>query len=175
MNINTRIEKIIDWTAMSHAEFAEKIDVQRSSISHILSGRNKPSLDFLMKLKEVFPLISWEWIIEGKGEMLTSEEIENRKKNTEATTIPLPDLFSFVSHDKDQDSENITGKEMSLTEIHDGATIPSVKPKKNIALNSITEEPTSMHDENMTNKFPKKRVKKVILLYEDGTFENYDM
>ena len=50
MNLNERISEIINYSQLSASEFADEIEVQRSNISHITSGRNKPSLDFLMKI-----------------------------------------------------------------------------------------------------------------------------
>ena len=66
MNINDRFTKILEYSGFTASEFAEEIDVQRSSISHIISGRNKPSLEFIVKIKNRFPEISWDWIILGK-------------------------------------------------------------------------------------------------------------
>jgi transcriptional regulator with XRE-family HTH domain len=54
MEINERITKILEYSGFSASEFADEIDVQRSSISHIISGRNKPSLEFVTKLKTDF-------------------------------------------------------------------------------------------------------------------------
>lgn len=48
---------------------AEDIQVQPSGISHILSGRNKPSLDFILKMLEKYPFLSTEWLLFGKGSM----------------------------------------------------------------------------------------------------------
>ena len=70
MDLNSRVQKIINYSELSLSEFADEIGVQRSNISHVLSGRNKPSLDFLMKIKDRFPEIQWEWLIEGKGAMI---------------------------------------------------------------------------------------------------------
>ncbi|MBQ3844566.1 MAG: helix-turn-helix transcriptional regulator [Bacteroidales bacterium] len=51
---------------MTASQFAELMEIQPSNVSHLLNGRNKPSLDFLIKLKEVFPEYSFDWIIMGK-------------------------------------------------------------------------------------------------------------
>lgn len=53
----------------SSAQFAEEIGVQPSGISHILSGRNNPSLDFILKMLEKYPFLSTEWLLFGKGSM----------------------------------------------------------------------------------------------------------
>lgn len=57
----------MDYYGESGSSFAEKIGVQRSSISHILSGRNKPSLDFILKILTAFPEVDLYWLFNGKG------------------------------------------------------------------------------------------------------------
>jgi transcriptional regulator with XRE-family HTH domain len=66
---NSRLELILKHYGLSASVFAEKISVQRSSISHILSGRNKPSLDFIDKVLQVFPEIDLVWLLSGKGNL----------------------------------------------------------------------------------------------------------
>jgi DNA-binding XRE family transcriptional regulator len=63
-----RIKKVVSGSGLSNGEFADKIGVQRSSISHILSGRNKPSLDFVVKLLRAFPSVDSNWLLFGKGD-----------------------------------------------------------------------------------------------------------
>ncbi len=65
-----RILSIIKYFNLSPSDFAEKIGVQRSSISHLISGRNKPSLEFIQKILSGFPEINPEWILSGQGKML---------------------------------------------------------------------------------------------------------
>lgn len=62
-----RLEKVIQYYGESASSFADKIGVQRSSISHILSGRNKPSLDFVMKVLTTYPEVELYWLLNGKG------------------------------------------------------------------------------------------------------------
>lgn len=62
-----RIQTMLDYYSISAAVLAEKIEVQRSSISHILSGRNKPSLDFVLKILKVFPEVELYWLLNGVG------------------------------------------------------------------------------------------------------------
>ena len=64
--IVSRIEEIRKNHQLTAASFATKIGVQRSAISHILSGRNKPSLEFLMKIHDSFDEVNLEWLILGK-------------------------------------------------------------------------------------------------------------
>ncbi|NJX15184.1 helix-turn-helix transcriptional regulator [Tamlana crocina] len=73
-----RLQKVIDYYGESASSFAEKIGVQRSSISHILSGRNKPSLDFILKVLHTFPDVDLYWLFNGKG-YFPSETTKNEK------------------------------------------------------------------------------------------------
>ena len=77
-----RIGKIIEENNLSASSFAKMIGVQRSSISHILSGRNNPSLDLLLKIHNAFNYISPEWLILGDKSMeKTLEETQNVDKS----------------------------------------------------------------------------------------------
>lgn len=61
-----RITQILEEQQLSSSAFADTIGVQRSSISHVLSGRNKPSLDFVLKTVRAFPAYSTDWLLFGK-------------------------------------------------------------------------------------------------------------
>ena len=67
--MKSRIEEFLKAENKTSAQLAEEIGVQPSGISHILSGRNKPSLDFVLKMLERYPFISTEWLLFGKGSM----------------------------------------------------------------------------------------------------------
>lgn len=62
-----RLKKIMEYYQLSSSAFAERIRVQRSSISHLLSGRNKPSLDFVLKVTKEFNEVELYWLLNGKG------------------------------------------------------------------------------------------------------------
>ncbi len=64
---------IMDSHKLNAGSFADKIGVQRSNVSHVLSGRNKPSFDFIEKLLLAFPRVSAEWLFTGKQGKKESE------------------------------------------------------------------------------------------------------
>lgn len=78
-----RILTIIKYFNISPSDFAEAIGVQRSSISHLISGRNKPSLEFIQKILSRYPEINTEWLLNGSGEMLKNGKIP------ESGTLPF--------------------------------------------------------------------------------------
>ncbi len=88
-----RLQKLLDYYNLSASGLASKIGIQRSTISHVISGRNKPSLDFVMKLLNNFDELSIEWLIDGKG-VFPKESINSN------TTPPLP--YSTSKNIKEQ-------------------------------------------------------------------------
>ncbi|MDA9585042.1 helix-turn-helix transcriptional regulator, partial [Flavobacteriaceae bacterium] len=79
--------------------FADKIGVQRSSISHILSGRNKPSLDFILKVTNTFTDVDIYWLLNGKGEFPNEQEPTNK--------VFLPNESSIVETSNSKSSKKM--------------------------------------------------------------------
>tara|TARA_R110000868_G_scaffold85582_3_gene240658 strand:- start:13225 stop:13596 length:372 start_codon:yes stop_codon:yes gene_type:complete len=100
-----RLQKVIDYYGESASSFAEKIGVQRSSISHILSGRNKPSLEFVLKILSSFPEVEWYWLLNGKGNFpsLVNETIFNQDDLTKTSVLKK----SIPKETPDKDIERI--------------------------------------------------------------------
>ncbi len=69
-----RLDELMNQYEISAAGLADKIGVQRSSISHLMSGRNKPSLDFVIKILDNFPEISFDWLVNGIGSLDSSTD-----------------------------------------------------------------------------------------------------
>jgi transcriptional regulator with XRE-family HTH domain len=89
-NIINRIKKILAYYEISASKFADSIQVQRSSISHLLSGRNKPSLDFILKIINQYDEVSLNWLLLGEGSFPKSVN----KVNLDTPTPPQQDLFN---------------------------------------------------------------------------------
>ncbi len=116
-----RIQRIMTKEGLQPTRFAEMVGVQRSSISHILSGRNKPSFDMIQGILKSFPKISADWLLLGKGEMYrtpvqgslfndsANQVAENKSsKNIEVeTSLPLtkPEEKSKAPENRLNDSE----------------------------------------------------------------------
>ena len=178
MELNNRIQKIIQYSMLTASEFADEIGVQRSNISHIISGRNKPSLDFIVKIKDRFPEIQWEWIIEGKGEMtkstLSPTSLQESKINfSEKEKNSETDLFSIINPPSYPTTENksipnplelnISAPNIEKEKINDSQTLEE---------ESILSE--NNNNNNNNNQNSKTKIKKIIILYENGKFEAYE-
>lgn len=142
-----RLEIILDYYTLNASSFADRIGVQRSSMSHLLSGRNKPSLDFVLKILEVFPEIDLYWILNGTGNFPKTEDSSDLKKNEsvpEFTKSPPPISFDENSASGNSLSENAKTKNASSAEI------------KNQNLNAAENE-----------------IEKIVVFYKNGTFKTY--
>jgi len=87
--MKNRIVQLINSEGLTSSKFADTIGVQRSSISHILSGRNNPSLDFIQKILASFPRINSDWLISGSGEMYKSQDSPSLFSEPETEHFPL--------------------------------------------------------------------------------------
>lgn len=87
-----RIKRIISDSGLSNSSFADKIGVPRSSISHILSGRNNPSLDLIIKILRNFDDINADFLL--KGEVLPPMDKDSKKDldNKNMTLFPELDI-----------------------------------------------------------------------------------
>lgn len=88
VDFTNRLKKILQHHQLTASQFADQVGVQRSSISHILSGRNKPSLDFILKVTNTFTDVDIYWLLNGKG------TFPKEQKNQTTSTPSQTDIFS---------------------------------------------------------------------------------
>lgn len=180
MSLNERISRVIEYSQLTPSEFADEIDVQRSSISHITSGRNKPSLEFIIKIKSRFPEILWDWLITGDGNMLQEklseplppvEEIpENKLEKPEPA--PLHNLFVKTNDDLDSDTEE-RKNEFHQSNISESYVADEGKPYRQISDSQRLE----MQQEDLMSKAIGNQsgtIKRIVIFYENGKFESFE-
>lgn len=103
-----RLQKILSFYSLSAAAFAEKMGIGRSSISHIISGRNKPSLEFVLHILDTFEDVSFDWLIYGKGTFPKFDSPTPTFNNeNSAATKSLENTQQTIFSEKDVDPEKI--------------------------------------------------------------------
>lgn len=109
-----RLAHILRSKNLTGSQFAGLMGIQPSNVSHLLSGRNNPSLDFLMKLKDTFPEYSFDWIILGKKPITMVEPVqiaENQEVQTNFDIVAEDDIVEKEevgsNFDKNPDTSNI--------------------------------------------------------------------
>ena len=93
-----RINQVMREKGITSRQFAEEIGIQPSSLSHILTGRNRPSLDFVMKIMQRWPDIDINWLMFGKGDMIVDPSAPSAPVAVSAPTAE-PDLFTLFPPD----------------------------------------------------------------------------
>lgn len=92
-DFSNRLKAVIEYYCESASSFSEKIEVQRSSISHIISGRNKPSLDFILKILNTYPDISLYWLLNGSGKMLGNKNVSDAFPTPKPVNSLVDDVY----------------------------------------------------------------------------------
>jgi len=140
-----RIRLFLDKENKTSSQFAEEIGVQPSGVSHVLSGRNKPSLDFILKMLNTYVDLSTDWLLFGKGEMYRSAHGQNLSA----------DLFTDASADKES--------KYSGESLFDDAQLSEEREH---------DEDKQVKDDGEATK--EGFSERIIIFYQDGTYCEYN-
>lgn len=113
-DIGNRLKQLLDEKKLSQSEFAEQVGIQRSSLSHLFSGRNKPSIDLLLKIKKQFPETDLEWLITGGKSPLTESRLKKDSVLSEKSEKKDVTDVNNDSHIIDYESNTNIKKDNSL-------------------------------------------------------------
>lgn len=138
-----RILKVMEHEGMTPSKFAETIGIQRSAMSHIISGRNNPSLDVLLKVLGHFTYVDTDWLLFGKGEMIRDNGIKE------------PSLFTNIEENM---NEPVSASENSSD------------PMLNFGINKLQ---TSENERIIIQNTPTKSINKIMVFYSDNTFDTF--
>lgn len=145
-----RIVQLMDLLGMNPTQFANAIGVQRTTIQHIISGRNEPSLKIVSNIYKCFSNINLEWLLTGNGKPQISPIKFNHPDIIQKTLFNNEnDLFSDNSID-DFKKQNVEKKQRANSDR---------KTDENKAVSYIKDS------------LPNNHVKQIMVLYEDGTYE----
>lgn len=213
-----RINLILKAKNLTSRQFAEEIGIQPSGMSHILSGRNRPSLDFVMKVVTRYPEIDIKWLTLGEGEMYVSpysmpvsalvsgarsgkpvggdsgftvepvddKPVESKPEPEVATLFDEPDLFSQTdaapaTEERYKPYGQPEAAESRLEEVESPSLGVAEEPAPAVqrgqpSVSQLNEnrvydlpKPAGVENRNLA----KKRIKKVVILYDDHSFSEY--
>lgn len=125
--MNKRIQQFLEIENLSPSKLADMLGLQRSGISHILAGRNKPSYDFILKFLRTFPNINPDWLLMGKGKIYRNGENNQNEENTPQLSINFEENQEFYEES----------------------------------------------DEATEIKFIEKKINRITLFYNDGSFQEF--
>jgi transcriptional regulator with XRE-family HTH domain len=152
-----RIQLILKTKNISPSQFADQIQVQRSGVSHILSGRNNPSLDFILKILRTYPEIDADWLLFGKGQMINlagkPEPAINAAEEIKVKAPVQPDLFAQAIPLQPEPKLKLKEEKVELPAA--AATIPEK------VIESLQEDKI-------------EKIEKIVVFYDSNTFKEYN-
>ena len=159
--MNERLKQFLAAENISQAAFADKIDVARANVSHILSGRNRPGYDFFASLIRNYPSLNIEWLLTGKGKMYRFDEDRTRATESASSVFTAP-----------YSDGNLFSEEEKATRMQD-ATMNDDSPEKS-GEGLFPEEDEDVSDGNILQGNRKQRkAAKIVIFYDDGTYEEF--
>ena len=196
-----RINLILRAKNLTSRQFAEEIGIQPSGMSHILSGRNRPSLDFVMKVVNRYPEIDIKWLTLGEGEMYvspysmpvapTAPPAQPAIQQPEKVEYPEPEPNLFSAAEMSFGSESVMPEpeQNGTQETVEDSPIVAPKVEQNVPVAKIQDsEPLpEVKSEVVENRvfqssvpagaenqnLRQKRIVKVVILYDDHSFSEY--
>ena len=141
-----RIKKIMQHYNLTAVQFSTETGIQRSALSHVMSGRNKPSLDFVMKILQRYEQLNPKWLLTGKGKMFET--------STEKPVTASPEPLLFDQEDK---TENM------------------VKSEEPPAYHTKQNSEKRPHDSSYLSAFGAEEsdIEQIIIFFRDGSFKAY--
>ena len=148
MYMKDRIAQIIQSEGLTAAQFAEKIGISAPSLSHILSGRNKPSLDVVMKIHKSLDYININWLLYGEGDMEADVDDDN---NPRMTGLEMDENGEFLPEGQVADEY-----------------------RKDLPSQSAPFAPKEIVREEVKYiEKPSRKISEIRIFFDDGTFETF--
>ena len=168
MNERERIELLMKCYDLTPSQFADKTGIQRASVSHIISGRNKPSLEVMLKIYDAFPEVDMKWLMMGVGEVPVRKSVQVVEKTASET------LFAESNSQQSRDEAPLFNSvEMERPIVEEAKPRRVVAPKsseRNVA-DTRAKRSLGARMAQMAALQPDKRIKEVRIYYSDGTYE----
>jgi transcriptional regulator with XRE-family HTH domain len=139
--MNNRLKQFLAAENITQAQFADNINVVRASVSHVLSGRNNPSFDFIKAMMAQYPRLNMDWLIFGKGRMYKDSSPVQDESQLFPIELEIP---------------------ARIPEIDQQDIVPAPKP---------SSDSQNTPDDTLQASVKQRKVSKIIILYDDGTFQ----
>lgn len=145
--IRERIISVMKSTQSNPSGFAKKIGIQRSTLSHVITKRNNPSLDLILKIHTAFPSVNMDWLLLGKGSSNLPKTIIDTLEEKQDSKVSSDTNINSIEED------NLT-----------------TTPKNNKP--STSQKTITVKDDKLVSKDRKKLIQ-VIQFFSDGSFISY--
>ena len=185
-DVAQRIATLIESLGMKTADFADKVGIQKSAVSHLIGGRNKPSFEVIGSMLQAFPELNPDWLILGKGDMWRKVETvpstKNSLQNQRAHSTSLKELVNAAplpnttSHTQIQNTESVESKPiLKHTNVNSVQGLPSTSSDKPqietipTPIQNVASTPNS----NITSVITETNLPDIVVLQPDGRYIRY--
>lgn len=165
--MTNRIQEILNRYNLTAAKLADQLEVPRSTISHILTGRNKPSLEFIQKLLQNFPDLNTDWLLKGDGTMKRSQhDLFSSLESVDTQKVDKPEENDTVEkkyppeNPPEPPQANADGNDENLRGVKNEPEIPD------------SSEYHSFIDEKKV-EIKRKKIIRILTFYSDSTFDEF--
>ena len=152
-SMKERLEELMQLLNLTPTQFANEIGIQRTTLQHILSGRNEASLKIIMAIHSKYPDVELEWLLNGKGYAIPVMQ-QNDSQNQDYPLFPGMESAVFPTQGKDNSEFLNVKEEKSLSNTR--------KRTNNKGVSTSTGN---------TLENNQKRIKEVVIFFEDGTYQ----
>lgn len=187
-----RIKHIIEREEMSQSQFADYIGVNRPTLSHVIAGRNNPSMEIIMKIHQKFPKINILWLLDGIGNYESDDAVdyspnpsaeEEQADDTAPTSSYLPSpadeesvtpISSASLPGDDAPSRFYQGELFAENPIITTENTGAAKKRKEMPLQTPPKAPyMSDTQTDYARKFLQRKIVEIKIFYDDGTYETF--
>ena len=151
-----RLIQLMQMLNCSPTQFANAIGVQRATLQHILNGRNEPSLKIIMAIHDGFPQVDLEWLLYGKGNTFGETSAPSQDNSIDYPLFSGNESALFRPNTRDNSDFS------NLNEVK--TPVQSRKRPNNKNFSDKSNTPANDHQ---------KRIKEVVVFFEDGTYQNF--
>lgn len=165
-----RLSQFLKNEELTAVKFAEIMEVQPSSISHLLAGRNKPNFDFISRMLLRFPDLNPDWLINGLGDFYKSKPTTTKGDITDVTDRQVTNVIESDRENADVNIHDVNTGVFAGNQEFNFAT--DTLDSRVTDVNSLPDVP-SVNSTKESNDHPEKELSRVILFFSDGSFKEY--
>ncbi|MBE6297576.1 MAG: helix-turn-helix domain-containing protein [Bacteroidales bacterium] len=173
MNERDRIEMLMRCYNLSPSQFATKTGIQKASVSHILSGRNKPSLEVMLKIYDAFPGVDIKWLMTGDGEEPVAPAGDTMLSLSAAKEEPEPAGVRNIAPVATGGDSLFPATDFVVSEITPSK--PVAAPRQPVVVKSTSERQykrnAPVRSAAGQQQAPQRKIKEIRVFYTDGTYE----
>jgi Plasmid maintenance system antidote protein len=160
-----RLQQFLELEGLTPAKFSEIMGIQRSGISHLLAGRNKPSYDFIVKMISNFPNVNYEWLLLGKGKPFKDNSAIGSQVINSNVVAPQSEPQIFATEDFTDETAIPEPDESPIFDSEPDDLPPFFEENPQFKAREHAQASPVKHTDNT------RRITRITVFYSDGTFE----